>query len=88
MRKTVLLLASAAVAVLFSSAVTYELNHSYNANSSTAALASRLEALKSCGADATVTCRAAEGGRSSRLGNLARVLRLSFLRSLKKGGEG
>jgi arylsulfatase A-like enzyme len=41
----------------------YELNNSYSANSSTAALASRLEALKSCNADAAVTCRVAEGGQ-------------------------
>jgi arylsulfatase A-like enzyme len=40
----------------------YELNNSYSANASPAALASRLEALKGCGADAAVTCRAAEGG--------------------------
>jgi hypothetical protein len=87
MRKTVLLLASAAVAVLFSSAVTYELNNSYNANSSTAALASRLEALKSCAADAAVACRAAEGGAVVR-GCVMDGEFTTFLRSLKKGGEG
>ena len=40
----------------------YELSNTYSANSSPATLVSRLEALKSCSADAAVTCRAAEGG--------------------------
>jgi arylsulfatase A-like enzyme len=40
----------------------YELYNTYNANSSPATLVSRLKALKSCSADAAVTCRAAEGG--------------------------
>jgi hypothetical protein len=56
--------------------------------SSSAALASCLEALKRCSADAAVTCRAAEGSRNSQLRNRAGVSHFSLLRSLKKSGEG
>src|SRR5215204_1218178 len=40
----------------------YELTNTYNPSTPPTGLASRLQALKSCGADATVSCRAAEDG--------------------------
>jgi N-acetylglucosamine-6-sulfatase len=40
----------------------YELANKYNATSPPTGLASRLKVLKSCGADAAVTCRVAENG--------------------------
>ena len=40
----------------------YELTNRYNATTPPTGLASRLKVLKSCGADATVTCRVAENG--------------------------
>jgi len=40
----------------------YELANKYSATSPPTGLASRLKVLKSCGADATVTCRVAENG--------------------------
>src|SRR5215204_5217029 len=41
---------------------TYELTNSYDASAPPTGMASRLKVLKSCGADAAVTCRVAENG--------------------------
>jgi hypothetical protein len=79
MSMTVLLLASAVVAVLFFSTVTGSVPTAAQVASlkPNFALASRLEVLESCGADAAVTCRAAEGSRSAPLRNGEGVSHLS-----------